>query len=794
MSFTDIASQYLQNRWDQATQPFTDPEGYMDNRFGNVKPRSTTISYDEQGKPASVTTKHDISTETAQGQAPVAPVAPATQSALPEAPKLASQAVPPQPIAPVEQTQPAFAPYQVATVGQTPPPPSGPVAPTATTAPDQSSAETARLMQQEAQASGTTQAPATRSVAQGPVAPGQPQTQPQTQVQNETAPAPAPQQGPTAFDTIANEQDLTKRYTGFQKLAMDPNINEGTRKMAATGMMETLQRQQAESKAMRDMQSMSPNDLARALKKDTEEGSFLKYYLAKRLGLDELAGKEANKLGYTNVRSAEMLPDGTQYYVERRKDGTVVNAMDTQGNYVPQDTLSKIAAESYNAKGVETGQTFHKDPSGNIWSHTILPGGRGVVWTNQNTGERQSTAPTGLVPLGQTNPLENRIIQGRNSILSKMQKDNQQAIATTGKPLYTQQQMDQAGDEYEMRMRHGQVAPGGASATTPTAPGAVPNAPTPTAPTATGGDLSEALQKKIVSGQRSRTEQQTMYDETVAAGRPGIGPTGLPVAQVSEHETGNAIDLPRNLSRAERAELAQKGWFQPDPAKDPVHWVREGGGAPVAGATVPAKSQAQKIADYELPPPTRSNRDPGSVALRNEVLRLNPNYDESKWDTAKKTRQAFTTGKQGDAVRAMNTAIDHLDTLNEAGKALQNGNVPIFNKYANDWARNTGQAAPTNFEGIRSIVGGEVAKAIQGGATALGDREEIRKEINSASSPQQLAGIIDKYQHLLAGQVKGLRTQYQDAGLKDFDNKLNPRTKKVLQGVEQTSNVQRGNW
>ena len=75
---------------------------------------------------------------------------------------------------------------------------------------------------------------------------------------------------------------------------------------------------------------------------------------------------------------------------------------------------------------------------------------------------------------------------------------------------------------------------------------------------------------------------------------------------------------------------------------------------------------------------------------------------------------------------------------------------------------------------------GEVAKAVQGGATALGDREELRKEINASNSPRQLAGVIQKYQELMAGQLKGARLTYESSGLTDFDKKLTPRTVEIL--------------
>jgi hypothetical protein len=158
-----------------------------------------------------------------------------------------------------------------------------------------------------------------------------------------------------------------------------------------------------------------------------------------------------------------------------------------------------------------------------------------------------------------------------------------------------------------------------------------------------------------------------------------------------------------------------------------------------------------------------------------------------------KTRQDFITGKQGQSVQSMNVAVDHLDTLQEAANALQNGNIPLFNSIGNMYSKNTGSPAVTDFNALKSIVGSEVAKAVAGGATALGDREEIRREIDAANSPQQLHGVIEKYQKLMAGQVRGLRQSYTSSGLtkESFDDKLLPRTKKVLNSVEEPT---RSRW
>lgn len=76
------------------------------------------------------------------------------------------------------------------------------------------------------------------------------------------------------------------------------------------------------------------------------------------------------------------------------------------------------------------------------------------------------------------------------------------------------------------------------------------------------------------SGARDSEDQKRLYDETVQAGRPGIGPTGMPVAPPgkSSHETGNAVDIQNYSDPKAVAALNSQGLRQTVP-KDPVHFA-----------------------------------------------------------------------------------------------------------------------------------------------------------------------------------------------------------------------------
>ena len=158
----------------------------------------------------------------------------------------------------------------------------------------------------------------------------------------------------------------------------------------------------------------------------------------------------------------------------------------------------------------------------------------------------------------------------------------------------------------------------------------------------------------------------------------------------------------------------------------------------------------------------------------------------NRQDTAatKAAVKDFTSGKSAVATRSFNTAIDHLETMEKLATALQNGDMRVFNSVGNFFAKQTGTAAPANFEAAKSIVGGEIAKALTGANMALADRLEIRDGIIAASSPEQLAGVLKTYKQLLAGQLNSLNLQYQTGtGRDDFRNRLSPASRRELDAL-----------
>lgn len=168
------------------------------------------------------------------------------------------------------------------------------------------------------------------------------------------------------------------------------------------------------------------------------------------------------------------------------------------------------------------------------------------------------------------------------------------------------------------------------------------------------------------------------------------------------------------------------------------------------------------------PPTGYALRNPKILAMMERVAQKYPEYDATEYAGKTRAMRDFTTGKQGDSIRSFAVASDHLKQLDGLVDALNNGNTPLVNKYANIIATNTGSVAPTNFEAAKGIVAKEVLKSIVAGGGGVEERQELSHLLADAKTGPQLKGVIKTYLHLMEAQKDGLERQYEvSTGRKD---------------------------
>jgi len=200
------------------------------------------------------------------------------------------------------------------------------------------------------------------------------------------------------------------------------------------------------------------------------------------------------------------------------------------------------------------------------------------------------------------------------------------------------------------------------------------------------------------------------------------------------------------------------------------------------------ESMAQAMARYDIAPMSNIRRNtPFGARVMERVLQINPNYQEPNYSAAQKTLNSYLNGKDKDQVQSHSVIVDHARTLEDAARAMipdANGNVNMrpFNALRNYVQTQLGKPGANTFEAVRDIYADEMVRAIVGTRSALGDREEIKKRISAASSPEQLANLMHYYREMAGARLAALERGYEQGtfGRKDFSRLISKGANEAL--------------
>ena len=142
---------------------------------------------------------------------------------------------------------------------------------------------------------------------------------------------------------------------------------------------------------------------------------------------------------------------------------------------------------------------------------------------------------------------------------------------------------------------------------------------------------------------------------------------------------------------------------------------------------------------------------------------INPNYQDTNYDAVKKMKVEFadlSQNKPGGNLLAFNTATRHLGDLYDAADALQNNNLQILNKIAQEYNVQTNQPAPVMFNAIRNALIGEIGKTLQGGAVQVDEAKRIEDTINNAQSPDVAKNVAKQYAKIMLDKAQESAAAY----------------------------------
>ena len=149
-------------------------------------------------------------------------------------------------------------------------------------------------------------------------------------------------------------------------------------------------------------------------------------------------------------------------------------------------------------------------------------------------------------------------------------------------------------------------------------------------------------------------------------------------------------------------------------------------------------------------------KDPYWKGVMESVMQADPAWSQ----TRAQTRKDFAPGgKDSGNVGALNTAVVHLDALGDLARAMDNGPIQPGNEILNRVSTMFGGAAPTNYEGLRQAVAGEMDGALHGTYTIPG-RDAIAATMPAKGTPGQMAGIVETNLHTLGQKLATQQQRY----------------------------------
>lgn len=152
------------------------------------------------------------------------------------------------------------------------------------------------------------------------------------------------------------------------------------------------------------------------------------------------------------------------------------------------------------------------------------------------------------------------------------------------------------------------------------------------------------------------------------------------------------------------------------------------------------------------------------MKIMSAVEQMQPGFDwtmaDARFKAMEKTEDAFTTGKEAQMVRANNNALEHLNLLDQARVALNNGNVQLANQFLNRLGAEFGETGPTTMDHIAQRVADEVSKAFLPGGGTAGERGQTSSGYGTKLGDRQIAANIRSDVQLMDSQQRNLADQY----------------------------------
>jgi hypothetical protein len=178
---------------------------------------------------------------------------------------------------------------------------------------------------------------------------------------------------------------------------------------------------------------------------------------------------------------------------------------------------------------------------------------------------------------------------------------------------------------------------------------------------------------------------------------------------------------------------------------------------------------AKNMAEGKIPyPGSFALKSPQWLGIIKDAQHYDPTFDATLWPARVKMRVDANSGKIGQNVNAINTAIQHAGVDFEKSKDVAGyGGFPLaqtVNWVVNKYKESSGDPGVTNYDNAMAALAHELRRVYaQTGAGSQADLDKFEKNLSPNMSDEQKRGAIKTQMQLLVGKINSVRDQYKNA-------------------------------
>ena len=172
------------------------------------------------------------------------------------------------------------------------------------------------------------------------------------------------------------------------------------------------------------------------------------------------------------------------------------------------------------------------------------------------------------------------------------------------------------------------------------------------------------------------------------------------------------------------------------------------------------------------------------------VSQYDPNFDAINYNARAKTRADFTSGKNAQNIKALNTAIGHLGTLDEQIGGTAGHSIPLvgqgLNYLENKAAQYSGEPGITNYNQTAGALASELTQVFRGSGGNEADIKRYIDQLNPDASTVQKKAAVKNIVDLLNSRTEAIGDQYNQGMGTTADplTLLNPKAADVIKRIK----------